>query len=199
MGVIIDSNLNWKAHVHELSKKLARSIGVLSKLRHFVPTSILIQLYYSIIFTFLIYSVIMWGNTYQSNLRPLVVLQKKAIRIITFSNFREHTSPLFKKLNVLKFPDIVYVYTALFVHQYSNGKLPEAFDDFFSLIQNQHNCNTRLASRSTYSLPPARTNYGKFRIRFRGTQIWNEIDESLKRLSKCAFKRKLKELLIGAY
>jgi hypothetical protein len=31
LGVIIDSNLNWKAHVHELSKKLARSIGVLSK------------------------------------------------------------------------------------------------------------------------------------------------------------------------
>jgi hypothetical protein len=102
-------------------------------------------------------------------------------------------------LNVLKFPDIVYVYTALFVHKYSNGKLPEAFDNFFSLIQNQHNCNTRLASRSTYSLPPARTNYGKFRIRFRGTQIWNEIDESLKTLSKFAFKRQLKELLIGAY
>jgi hypothetical protein len=44
LGVIIDSNLNWKAHVHELSKKLARSIGVLSKLRHFVPTSVLVQL-----------------------------------------------------------------------------------------------------------------------------------------------------------
>jgi hypothetical protein len=43
LGVIIDSNLNWKAHVHELSKKLARSIGVLSKLRRFVPTSVLIN------------------------------------------------------------------------------------------------------------------------------------------------------------
>jgi hypothetical protein len=64
LGVIIDSNLNWKAHVHELSKKLARSIGVLSKLRHFVLTSILLQLYYSNIFPFLIYSVIIWGNTY---------------------------------------------------------------------------------------------------------------------------------------
>ena len=56
LGVIIDCNLNWKAHVHELSKKLARSIGVLSKLRHFVPMGILIRLYYSIIFPFLIYS-----------------------------------------------------------------------------------------------------------------------------------------------
>jgi hypothetical protein len=103
-------------------------------------------------------------------------------------------------LNVIKFPDIVSIYTALFVHQYSNGKLPEAFNDFFSLIQNQHNYNTRLASRSTYSLPPARTNFGKFRIRFRVAQIWNEIDEStLKTLSKLTFKHKLKEQLIGAY
>ena len=100
LGVIIDCNLNWKAHFHELSKKLAVSIGVLSKLRHFVPMGILIRLYYSIIFPFLIYSVIVWGNTYQSNLHPIVVLQKKAICIITFSAFREHTSPLFKKLNL---------------------------------------------------------------------------------------------------
>ena len=85
--MIIDCNLNWKAHVHELSKKLARSIGVLSKLRHFVPMGILIRLYHAIIFPFLIYSVIVWGNTYQSNLHPIVVLQKKAIRIITFSTF----------------------------------------------------------------------------------------------------------------
>ena len=46
LGVIIDCNLNWKAHVHELSKKLSRGIGVLSKLRHFVTTKILIQIYY---------------------------------------------------------------------------------------------------------------------------------------------------------
>ena len=87
---------------------------MLSKLHHFVPMGILIWLYYSIIFPFLIYSVIVWGNTYEFNLHPIVVLQKKAIRIITFSAFREHTPPLFKKLNLLKFYVIVYVNTAFF-------------------------------------------------------------------------------------
>ena len=122
--LIINCNLNWKAHVHELSKKLARSTGVLCKFRHFVPMGILICLYCSIFFPFLMYGVIVWGNTYQSNLHPIVVLQKKAILIITFSTFREHTYPLFKKLNLLKFHDIVYVNTAFCVHQYGNAKLP---------------------------------------------------------------------------
>ena len=31
--------------------------------------------------------------------------QKKAIRIITFSGFRDHTDPLFKQLEILKFRD----------------------------------------------------------------------------------------------
>ena len=50
------------------------------------------------------------GNTYQSSLQPLIVLQKKAIRIITFSSFYEHTSPLFKDLNVIKLFDEVTVH-----------------------------------------------------------------------------------------
>lgn len=147
-------------------------------------------------FPFLIYGVTVWGNTYQSNLHPIVVLQKKTIRIITFSAFREHTSPLFKKLNLLKFHDIVYVNTAFFLHQYSNAKLPDVFNDFFSLVRTQHNYNTRLASRSTYSLPSVRTNYGKFRVRFIGTQIWNDIDESFKTHSTYTFKRKLERKII---
>ena len=30
-----------------------------------------------------------------------------------------------------------------------------------------------------FSLPKARTNYGKFSIRFAGNQIWNLVDESI--------------------
>ena len=49
LGIIMDCNINWKQHIHELSKKVSRSIGILSKLRHYVPQSILIQIYYSIV------------------------------------------------------------------------------------------------------------------------------------------------------
>ena len=89
-GHIMDHNLNWKDHVFELSKKLSRGIGILFKLRDFVSTDILIQVYYSLIYPFLIYAVLVWGHTYKSNLHPLVILQKKAMRIMTFSGFREH-------------------------------------------------------------------------------------------------------------
>ena len=199
LGIIMDCNLNWKQHIHELSKKVSRSIGILSKLRHYVPQSILIQIYYSIVFPFLIYGVLIWGNTYKTNIYPLVILQKKAIRIITFSHFQSHTSPLFKKFNLLKLPDIVYLYTAVFMHQFHKGNLPEKFNNYFTLVSNQHSYNTRLASKATFILPLVRTNYGLFNIRFCGPKVWNSIEESLKSLSKFSFKKKLKQQLILAY
>ena len=112
----MDRNLNWKDHVLELSKKNSSSIGMLLKLCNFVAIDIIIQVYYSIIYSFLIYGVLAWGNTYKTNIEPLVILQKKAICIITFSPYRSHTSHIFKKLNLIKFPDIINVYTALFTH-----------------------------------------------------------------------------------
>ena len=40
LGLIIDCHLNWKKHAHEVSKKISRGIGILSKLRHFVTNDI---------------------------------------------------------------------------------------------------------------------------------------------------------------
>ena len=36
LGVLIDATLSWNIHVTELSKKVARSIGILYKIRPFV-------------------------------------------------------------------------------------------------------------------------------------------------------------------
>ena len=152
LGVIIDSHLNWKDHVHELSKKISRSVGILLKLRHFVPIKILVQLYYSIIYPFLSYGALIWGNIYISNIQPLVILQKKAIRIITFSEYRSHTSPLFKRLNLLKLIDIVYLDTSFFMYQFNNGNLPNNFNDCFTSVNTRHQYGTRLASKSTFSI-----------------------------------------------
>ena len=41
LGIIIDSNLNWHHHVHKLSKKIKRSIGIFSKIRHYIYTALL--------------------------------------------------------------------------------------------------------------------------------------------------------------
>ena len=122
------------------------------------------------------YSLITWGNTYQTTLLPLIILQKKAVRMITFSEYSSHSSPLFQKLKILKVSDLIYLYTALFMYDYYSNRLPLIFDNFFTSINKVHQYQTRLASKISYYLPKARTNYGKFIIRIFGAKVWNSID-----------------------
>ena len=85
LGILIDSNLNWKSHIGYVAKKIKRGVGVLSKLRYFTNIHILKKLYYALIQPFLVYGIIVWNNTYETTLNPLLILQKRVLRIITFS------------------------------------------------------------------------------------------------------------------
>ena len=51
-----------------------RNIGLISKLRYFVNTNTLVSLYYALIYPFFIYSLIPWGNIYESIILLLLLL-----------------------------------------------------------------------------------------------------------------------------
>ena len=87
----------------------------------------------------------------------------------------------------------------LFMHDFYKKKLPTVFNDFFLPICDSHKFATRLAVKISYCMPIVRTNYGKFSIRSKGPHIWNEIDDSLKTLTKSVFKKKIKVKFISEY
>ena len=179
----MDSNLNWKNHVHHICAKVSKCIGILSKLRYYLDRTILKQLFYAFLYPYLTYGLVVWGNKYHTNIYPIIILQKRAIRIMTHSKFDDHTSPLFKSLNILKFSDLLFFHNALVMYQYHEKSLPPIFDDFFKPIYRIHSHNTRLASRSSLHGPQIGTNYGKFNLRYLGAKIWNSIEENIKQLN----------------
>ena len=85
---------------------------------------------------------------------------------MTFSKFHEHSSPIFKRLNIVKLPDRVFLNIAVFKYKFHNTRLPAVFDTFFTQVNKRHNYNTGSASNMFYTLPKVRTNYGIFTIRF---------------------------------
>ena len=120
LGIYIDSNLNWKMQIDNICKKIRRSIGLLTKIRFYVSQKILIQLYYAIIYSHLSYGLIASGSASQTSLKPLVTLQKKAIRIMTFSKFDAHSSPLFKATNIVKFIDLIHCQICIFQFKFES-------------------------------------------------------------------------------
>ena len=49
LGVLIDKNLSWKHHIDAIATKISKNVGLIAKLRHYVPRKILFNVYKSLI------------------------------------------------------------------------------------------------------------------------------------------------------
>ena len=102
LGIILSENLSWINHIDKISKTISRNLGIINKLKHFVPLYILKTLYYSLVQSYMLGGILAWGH----NTSKVFKLQKKAMRIITNSNYISHTDPIFKDLKILKIEDL---------------------------------------------------------------------------------------------
>ena len=125
------------------------------------------------------------------------MLQTKAVGLITLSSVDAHSSPLFKKLSILKMNDLVEYYVAIFMFKYNNNLLPPVFKNFFISVSNIHKYQTGSATKENFYILKVKTNCGKFNIRFQGAKTWNAIEESLRKVGSLKkFKYNLKSTVI---
>ena len=90
LGVTIDENLNWTNHIETISKNISRGVGIINKLKHFVPEGVLYSLYCTLILPYINYGIIAWGSSNKSNLDRIMKLQKKGVRIMSNSHYLSH-------------------------------------------------------------------------------------------------------------
>ena len=107
-------------------------MGIINKLKHFVPESVLFSLYCTLILPYINYGIIAWGSSNKSNLDRIVKLQKKAVRTMSNSHYLSHSAPLFKKCYLLNVYDIYLLEVCTFIYKEFNNKLPDIFHNYFS-------------------------------------------------------------------
>ena len=84
---LIDENLSWKAHIHEISKKVSSGIGALKRVRPFVSMHSAIKIYKGLIEPHFDYCSAVWAGLTQQLSEKLQQLQNRAIRVITKSSY----------------------------------------------------------------------------------------------------------------
>ena len=99
--------MKWLEHIQYIKNKVSKSVGILCKVQKYLDQQTLHNLYYTFVYPYLIDGVEIWGNTCNVYPDPLVKLQKKYLRIMTFSSYLEHTEPLFQNLKILNFQKLV--------------------------------------------------------------------------------------------
>ena len=132
-------------------------------------------IYYAIFDSHINYANVIWAQNFNA-VNRVSILQKKALRTISFQPRDCHLSPLFKKQNLLKFEDKTQFENVLLVSKYFNNILPSTFDKPFTLCSNIHNYNTAASSTGKLFKPSFRTNlYGKNLITVSAVNAWNKI------------------------
>ena len=95
LGLLIDSSLTWKNHIDQIALKISKTVGLLAKLRHSVPRTTLLNIYRSLILPYVSYGLTVWGLASKCYINKILILQKRALRFIYFSQLKEHAVPLF--------------------------------------------------------------------------------------------------------
>ena len=76
-------------------------------------------------------------------LDPLIKLQKKCVRVITFSHHLEHTPHLFKQLDILSFKMLVVQRISLLMFKHHIGISSLPINNLFIVNTTQHAYYTR--------------------------------------------------------
>ena len=176
LGIYLDEYLDWKYQTNQIIVKLQRANCMLSKIRYYVPKKSLLSVYYSIFSSRMTYGCQVWGQGDNQLIKRIKNLQNKAMKLIYFKSHDCETSPIYKENKILKFQDQVHLSNSLFIYDYLNKKLPDAFANTVSLTQYRHSHQTRNTSKHILNLPQVNTTkYGLNSIIYRSTKNWNDL------------------------
>ena len=143
LGVIIDDGRNWTNHIAYVKNKIAKGFGIILTARKFFNRKTLLNLYHAFIFPYLIYCFEIWGNVRNIHLLPLITLQKKIVRAITFSRYLAHTAEIFIKLDILPFKQLVPHRIGILVCETHFECIPSVIKYLFATNASAHSYNTR--------------------------------------------------------
>ena len=128
------------------------------------------MVYNCIIHLHLNYCLSSWDISSASTLMPINKLQKKALRTITFSNFRSHTKPLFFRLQILKINEMYKFEIGKIIHKIFNISYSH-ISKLFVITDQIHSHNTRQNTKKNYSLPQVHTFQAQKSLHYYGAKL----------------------------
>ena len=193
-GVFIDENLSWKYHVNHVKTKISKSLAYISTSKRSLTREVKILLYKALVESHLNYCMTIYGNAKVSTLEPLVKIQKKAIRIITGSKYNSHTTPLFAKINSLKFEDLYILRCAELAMRVVKGATSPGMSLCFRVLEQDGNARTRGEHTILPRLyiPRAKTTTMMRMPSYTIPRIWRDLDDKYKMIGPIALKNDYK-------
>ena len=143
LGVIIDDTISWVHHITYIKKiryprVLASCLKQVNTSREKVFLPCTIPIYISL-----------YDILYDCHLYQLYIIQKKVIRLISFTNYDSPSAVTFKNQEILPLNKLVYNRIGIMMYKYSNNLLPPEINDLYA---SNNNVQQILYSKKTFTL-----------------------------------------------
>ena len=172
---------------------MSKGIGIMYKARQFLAKKALLMLHHAYIYPYMTYCIEVWGCASQTQVNCLLLLQKKIIRLLSFSHYLAHTNSLFLSMEVLPLKNFFLYKVGLIMYKHSNNLLPECISLFYLRNDSIHEHNYTRRCHLLGVLPGAKT-FSNISAR-----IWNVLTNKFNcDVSMSTFKCKLKQTIFVA-
>ena len=197
LGLQIDNKLTFNEQITSIKTKLIKGNYILSKLRHFVPQDLLLNVYNAYIQPFLDYGNLVWCMASPSNLKILSTLQKKSMKIIKNIKNYQTMDAIFKDGKILPIDLNIKLASAKLIWKFYNVKLPLATNEIFQL----HGVERNNRDDYKYIKPFCKTEVAKKFVTFDGIHNWNFCipQNILKSKTITSFKKNYKSYLLESF
>ena len=176
LGIFIDQNLNFNCHIKYLIKKISPKIGILHRLRQFLPPDVLNIVYKTTIQPIFDYCITVWGNSTKQNIKTLQILQNCVARAVLGNfDFNSSVSLMIKQLKWSTVQNRYTYFTCIMVYKCLNGLAPDYLINLFKYISETHSYITRNVSNNNLALPSLSTSLYKRSFSYNGALLWNSL------------------------
>jgi hypothetical protein len=164
--------------------------------KHIIPASGLKSLYFALIHSYLSHCAAIMSGATAKNKQKISKIQKKAIRLITNSNYNAHTAPLFLAHGILPYEKLITFAQLNLMHSVHYAYAPRSFENTW-LTNTNRNPERNLRNANEYNLPQPRTELFKRSTYYALPAAWNNLAPEVKfQQNKTTFRWALKAHLL---
>ena len=172
LGVILDQEMKWEAHISSLCKRLSRNLYLLSKLSSYASRDALLMFYNAHILSHINYASSLWDSAGELHLKKVDSLYRRAAKIIG-RGLQISTEEKQKHLKMLPLKKQLFYNKAVLMFKVWYGDVPGYLtSDFRKATARYHSSN--------FILPLTRIDLFKRSLIFSGASTWNALPTSIR-------------------
>lgn len=175
LGLIIKDDFKWNKHVDYIKQKINPYIFSIKKLKNILPRKSLELIYYSYVYSHIIYLNPIWSGCTKYKLDQLYVLQKRALKYVTNVHWRHPTENLFQN-DFKSLPYLIDHELLVLMYKIINNLIKHNFD--LKQIKSFHDHNTR--RKTNFNINFFSSEMCEHNVLYKGLNVYNNLPTDIK-------------------